>query len=143
MTDETQTTGTAGDVPATTTERPATYTGYIDPVEDAPESAPETPETDEGTETPAEPAEAPTDAPTAPDVVQRETDRPLNDTGSVNDPVIGHFVDVTGGEHEGRYGTFNSVSPDGKNAVVRTRDEYTDYLIVPIEYLRPAKAGRR
>lgn len=86
-----------------------------------------------------------TEAPKAdePDIRPHEGGRDWNDTRGDAAPVLGHFVEVVEGEHKGRYGTFWSLGPAQKEAVVRTRDKRTDLLSVPVEYLRPALAGRR
>ena len=67
----------------------------------------------------------------------------INDTRGPSAPVLGHFVDVVGGEHEGRYGTFWNISDDEKWAVVRTRDNDTDLINVKVTDLQRADAGRR
>lgn len=69
--------------------------------------------------------------------------RSMNDTRGPADPVLGGFVDVVAGEHEGRYGVLWSIAPNGEDAVVRTRDKFTDLLSVSLADLRPAEAGRR
>jgi hypothetical protein len=85
----------------------------------------------------------------------RKTERPLaapasspapsalNDVRGDEEPVLGHFVEVTSGKHQGRYGVFTEVADDGKTAVVRTRDSATERLAVPLSNLRPSPAGRR
>lgn len=79
----------------------------------------------------------------APDKATGVDTRGINDTRGANDPVLGHFVEVVEGEHKGRYGTFWNLDDNGVDAVVRTRDSFTDLLPVPISALRPAQAGRR
>lgn len=79
------------------------------------------------------------DVPQAPDA----TERSVNDTRGVNDPVEGHFVRVVAGPHEGRYGVLVRVGEDPKQSVLRTRDKYTDLLSVDYNDLRPAEAGLR
>jgi hypothetical protein len=65
----------------------------------------------------------------------------INDVRDDSAAVLGHFVDVVGGEHEGRYGVFEVV--EGKNAIVRTRDNDSALITCKISDLVPAEAGRR
>lgn len=75
----------------------------------------------------------------------------LNDTRADDEAVLGHFVEVTAGEHEGRYGVFieAQAAVDAEDqtkatiAVVRARDNDSDRFSVPIADLVPAEAGRR
>ena len=76
-------------------------------------------------------------------VEEKNPGRFINDSRGPTAPVLGQFVDVVSGEHQGRYGVFNWVSDDEKHAVVRTRDARTDLLNVEVKDLRPALAGRR
>ena len=67
----------------------------------------------------------------------------INDRREDDAPVLGHFVDVVSGEHEGRYGVFETLNHDEKTAVVRSRDAESERLVVKLSDLRPAEAGRR
>lgn len=67
----------------------------------------------------------------------------INDIREDSAAVLGHFVEVTKGEHEGRYGVFEELGRDGKTAVVRTRDADSMRLTCPVADLVPAEAGRR
>lgn len=69
--------------------------------------------------------------------------RSISDTRGLNDPVLGQFVRAVSGAHKGRYGVFHSLAPNGKDAVIRTRDNRTDLLSVKVADLRPAEAGLR
>lgn len=66
----------------------------------------------------------------------------LNDRRADGEPVLGHFVDVTGGEHKGRYGVFESLSADG-TAVIRSRDEGSERLVVKYSDLAASRSGKR
>ncbi len=92
-------------------------------------------------------APQPTRAETVTDLRVKSAPNPapasINDSRGTGAAVLGHFVSVTGGEHEGRYGVFIEVSEDGKTAVVRTRDSDSERLLVPVKDLRPAQAGLR
>ena len=76
-------------------------------------------------------------------VDEKNPGRFINDTRGPTAPVLGHFVDVVDGEHKGRYGVLQTVDPEEKWGVVRTRDNNTDLLNVELKDLRPAQAGRR
>lgn len=67
----------------------------------------------------------------------------INDRREDDAPVLGHFVDVVSGEHEGRYGVFETLNSDSKTAVIRSRDAESERLVVKLSDLRPAEAGRR
>lgn len=67
----------------------------------------------------------------------------INDRREDDAPVLGHFVDVVSGEHEGRYGVFETLNSDGETAVVRSRDAESERLVCDLSDLRPAEAGRR
>lgn len=86
------------------------------------------------------PTEVRTEA-TLPDNAPVPVGRTLNDARADGDAVIGHFVDVTGGEYEGRYGVLLEV--DGDTAVVRGRDNDSDRFTTKYSDLVPAQAGRR
>lgn len=63
-------------------------------------------------------------------------------------PLQGHFVEVVSGEHEGRYGVFESVGSTTAagyptTIVVVTRDDDSERLVLRIEDCRPAVAGGR
>jgi hypothetical protein len=68
---------------------------------------------------------------------------------SDDDAVLGSFVDVVDGEHQGRFGHFFDVadSEQGgfpKTVLVRTRDEFNEVLRVLYKHLRPSRrAGGR
>lgn len=71
-------------------------------------------------------------------------DRPLTD----NEPREGSFVKVIKGPHAGRYGVFlkpGTVGETGKpvTAVVRTRDDDDDHLLVEYKDIRPDSPGKR
>lgn len=66
----------------------------------------------------------------------------LNDRRADGEPVLGHFVEVTGGEHEGRYGIFDSLSADG-TAVVTSRDEHSERIVVKFSDLVASRSGKR
>lgn len=116
---------------------PETGVNDVKPEESPEETAPI--ETSEPTE---EPEDSDAQSPVPPDSNPRPA-RAINDTRGINDPVLGHFVDVVEGEHKGAYGVFYSIDNDGETAVVRTRDANTDLLTVPVSAMRPAEAGRR
>jgi hypothetical protein len=66
-----------------------------------------------------------------------------------DDAKVGGFVDVVDGEHKGRFGAFERILEHGKDgwpskALVRTRDEFNELLVVPYEHLRDSvsKGGR-
>lgn len=65
----------------------------------------------------------------------------LNDRRADSEPIIGHFVEVTKGEYEGRYGVF--IELEGETAVIRARDENSDRFTVPYTSLRQSRAGKR
>lgn len=71
----------------------------------------------------------------------------LNDRRADDEAVLGQFVTITKGEHEGVYGVFTEAfaDEDGEvtQAVVRSRDNDTARYVVPIADLEPALAGRR
>lgn len=67
----------------------------------------------------------------------------INDARGPAAPILGHFVDVVGGEHKGRYGVFTTVDDKEEWGVVRSRDEFTDLLNVKVSDMRRAHAGRR
>ena len=67
----------------------------------------------------------------------------INDIREDDAAVLGHFVEVTKGEHKSRYGVFEELGKDGKTAVVRTRDADSIRLTCPVADLIPAQAGRR
>ncbi len=54
---------------------------------------------------------------------------------------VGFFASVIDGEHKGRYGVVQSMGP--KVAVLRTRDDNDENLLVDNHHLRPDTAGRR
>ena len=54
--------------------------------------------------------------------------------------VVGGFVRVVKGEHEGRYGVLIA-APSKHNCIVRTRDAATERLVVDYSELEPAEAG--
>lgn len=65
------------------------------------------------------------------------------------DAKVGGFVDVVDGEHKGRWGAFLRIVKHGadgwpEQALVRTRDEFNEDLVVPYEHLRDSvsKGGR-
>lgn len=68
---------------------------------------------------------------------------------SDEDAILGSFVDVVDGEHQGRFGHFFDVVESDSNgfpvtALVRTRDSRSDVLSLPYESLRPSeRAGGR
>lgn len=63
-------------------------------------------------------------------------------TGEDSQSVPGHFVDVTGGEHEGRYGVLIGKADDDK-VIIRTRDDDSIRIVVAYKDTKPAEAGRR
>ena len=65
-----------------------------------------------------------------------------------SDAYYGHFVSVTGGEHQGAYGTYEAnaeVGDDGypKKIIVRRRDDASNVITVNYSDCEPATAGRR
>jgi hypothetical protein len=54
---------------------------------------------------------------------------------------VGFFAKVVDGIHKGRYGLIRSMSRD--IAVLETRDDNAESLLVHLENLRPDHAGRR
>lgn len=65
----------------------------------------------------------------------------LNDIREDGAPVIGGFVEVTKGEHEGTYGVFLELH--GDEAVLRARDDTGQRLSVPYDALVASRAGKR
>lgn len=65
----------------------------------------------------------------------------LNDTRGDGEPVLGQFVEVTKGEHEGGYGVFLELQ--GTDAVLRLRDETGQRVVVPVTSLKASRAGKR
>ena len=65
----------------------------------------------------------------------------LNDTRGDGEPVLGQFVEVTKGEHEGAYGVFMELQ--GADAVLRLRDETGQRVVVPVTSLKASRAGKR
>lgn len=65
----------------------------------------------------------------------------INDVRADDEAVLGHFVEVVNGEEKGAYGVFEEV--EGDDAIVRTRDNDSRRIVVPIKDLIPAQAGRR
>lgn len=55
----------------------------------------------------------------------------------------GEFVEVTKGEHKGRYGAYHATTADGKWATVMTRDNDSENIQAEVKHLKPAQAGRR
>lgn len=53
------------------------------------------------------------------------------------------FVEVTKGEHKGRYGVAHNFVEDGEWAIVMTRDNDSENIHVKVADLKPAQAGRR
>jgi len=53
------------------------------------------------------------------------------------------FVEVTKGEHKGRYGVAHNLVEEGKWAIVMTRDNDSENIHVEVKNLKPAQAGRR
>lgn len=66
----------------------------------------------------------------------------LNDTRADGDPILGQFVEVTKGKHEGTYGVFLELEGDN-TAVIRARDEIGQRLTVPLTSLKASRAGKR
>lgn len=62
-----------------------------------------------------------------------------------DDALVGQFVDVVDGPHEGRRGAFMHVTSHDKTTgypreiVVRSRDKFHEYLSVLYKHVRPAK----
>ena len=57
--------------------------------------------------------------------------------------IVGHFVDVVAGEHEGRRGSLDKVlkhAADGtpEDVLIRTRDEFNELLAIPYKNVRHA-----
>lgn len=71
--------------------------------------------------------------------------KPFDDLHTQEDSqaVPGHFVEVTAGEHKGRYGVLVDTDQYSDNVVVRTRDSSNERLLVAYKDLKPAEAGRR
>lgn len=114
------------------------------PVADAPEVEGNEEAATEPPEVPGAPEEQAADAPTPEgDPVPPADPRSLNDRRRDEDAILGHFVNVVSGEHEGRYGVFVDVAADGETAIVRSRDADNDVFSTAISDLRPAKAGLR
>lgn len=65
----------------------------------------------------------------------------LNDRREDGAPVLGAFVEVTEGEHQGTYGVFLGL--EGDTAIIRARDETGQRLTVPFALLRASRAGKR
>ena len=65
----------------------------------------------------------------------------LNDTRGDGEPVLGQFVEVTKGKHEGDYGVFLELQ--GTDAVLRLRDETGQRVVVPVTSLKASRAGKR
>lgn len=65
----------------------------------------------------------------------------LNDTRADGEPILGGFVEVTKGEHEGDYGVFLELQ--GTDAVLRLRDETGQRVVVPVTSLKASRAGKR
>lgn len=117
---------------------PVAETPQVESNEEAITEPPEVPTTPE-----AQPAEVPDAATAGGDPVPPIDPRSLNDRRRDEDAILGHFVNVVSGEHEGRYGVFIDVAPDGETAIVRSRDADNDVFSTAISDLRPAKAGLR
>lgn len=64
----------------------------------------------------------------------------LNDIRADDEPVLGHFVEVTSGKHKGRYGVFFEVEGDDV-AVVRDRAT-AERVAVPLSSVRRAAPRR-
>jgi hypothetical protein len=67
---------------------------------------------------------------------------------SDEDALVGHFVEVTAGDHEGRHGVLEGVSNPDKDgypqdASVRTRDAQNILIGVKYRDLKRASSGRR
>ena len=67
--------------------------------------------------------------------------RGLNDIRGDSAPVLGHAVEVVEGEHQGTFGTFESL--EGDQAVITPRSAPQSRVTVPVESLRPADVNRR
>ena len=85
-----------------------------------------------------------------PKVDQRDATVQVNEhvARSDDDALLGHFVEVTGGKHSGRYGVLESAINPGSDgfptdASVRTRDASVELLNVKYSDLKRAEAGRR
>jgi hypothetical protein len=65
----------------------------------------------------------------------------LNDRRADSEPILGQFVEVTKGEHEGDYGVFLELQ--GTDAVLRLRDETGQRVVVPVTSLKASRAGKR
>lgn len=65
----------------------------------------------------------------------------LNDTRGDDQPVVGHSVEVTDGDHKGFFGIF--IEAEGSDAVLRSRGDAGVRITVPITDLVPASPNRR
>lgn len=84
--------------------------------------------------------------PKAPEVVVDPMDAPER-VYADHQPRLGTFVRVVSGPHKGRYGVFHSVGEEHAGwpttAVVRTRDDEDEQLVLDYGDLRPSEAGHR
>lgn len=80
---------------------------------------------------------------TTPNKVAKKPD-PLDDTNTQEDgqAVVGHFVKVIAGDHEGRYGVLIGDAA-GDTVIVRTRDDDSARIVVKYTDLAPALSGER
>lgn len=58
-------------------------------------------------------------------------------------PHEGEFVEVTEGEHKGRYGAWHATTADGKWATIMTRDNNSENIQAEVGNLKPSRAGHR
>jgi hypothetical protein len=70
----------------------------------------------------------------------------LNDRRADDEPVVGHFVEVTDGEHKGLFGTFTELAETEDTepqAVVVPRDNPLSRVTVPYADITPSSPNRR